>query len=67
VAIATHLRQITTATNPWLAARLHMGKPGALSRYVVECKSGLSLPALRYLKKLKNVKSAVDPFFSSLF
>ena len=44
-----------------------MGKPGALSRYVVECKSGLSLPALRYLKKLKNVKSAVDPFFSSLF
>ena len=59
VAIATHLRQITTATNPWLAARLHMGKPGALSRYVVECKSGLRPPALRYLEKLKNVKSAV--------
>jgi len=35
------------------------GKPGALSRYVLECKSGLRPPALRYLKKLKNVKSAV--------
>ena len=30
-----------------------------LSRYVVECKSGLRPPALRYLKKLKNAKSAV--------
>jgi hypothetical protein len=40
VAIATHLRTRTTASNPWLAAALNMGAPAALSRYVGECRAG---------------------------
>jgi len=59
VATATHIRTVTTATNPWLAAQLHMGKPGALSRYVAECKAGHRISAARLLNALRNVKSEV--------
>jgi len=40
VAIAVHLKATTTVTNPWLARRLHMGAPDALSRYCTECRLG---------------------------
>lgn len=40
VGLATHLKTTTTVSNPWLAEILHMGAPGALSRYVTECRTG---------------------------
>lgn len=36
VAIAAELRASSTATNAWIAGALHMGAPGAVSRYVGE-------------------------------
>ena len=52
VALATHLRSSTTATNPWLAEALRMGAPGALSRYVTECKTGRRRDAKRWHDKI---------------
>ena len=54
VAIATYLRRSSTASNPWLADALHMGAPGALSRYVAECKAGQRPGTQRWLKKMPN-------------
>lgn len=52
VAIAAHLKATTTATNPWLAAELHMGAPEGVSRYVSELREGKRPEAERYLKVL---------------
>lgn len=52
VALATHLRATTTATNPWLARTLKMGAPAALSRYVTECKTGRRRDTQRWHAKI---------------
>lgn len=39
VAVAAAMKSATTASNPWLAARLHMGSPFRLSRLVSECRT----------------------------
>jgi REP element-mobilizing transposase RayT len=36
IEVASRLRASSTATNAWITARLHMGAPGAVSRYVGE-------------------------------
>ncbi len=56
VAIVTHMRRTTTASNPWLAQALAMGAPNALSRYVAECRGGLRPGAASLLRKLKKIK-----------
>ncbi len=38
VAVAAVLKTTTTASNPWLAERLHMGSPFRLSRLVSDCR-----------------------------
>lgn len=45
IEIASKLRATTTATNAWIAARLHMGAPGAVSRYVGEWRTAQSVVA----------------------
>lgn len=54
VAIATHLKATTTATNPWLALRLHMGHPDAVSRYCAECRAGRRKEAFELMQKLSD-------------
>ena len=39
VAIAAAMKSATTASNPWLAQRLHMGSPFRLSRLVTACRN----------------------------
>ena len=39
VAVAAELKRSTTASNPWLAQRLHMGSPFRLSRLVTQCRN----------------------------
>lgn len=39
VAVAAAMKSATTASNPWLAQRLHMGSPFRLSRLVTECRN----------------------------
>jgi len=40
IGIAVELRASSTATNAWIAGALHMGAPGAVSRYVGEWRAG---------------------------
>ncbi len=40
VAIASHLKTVSTATNVWLAGQLEMGVPSGVSRYVAQLKQG---------------------------
>jgi putative transposase len=40
VAVAAAMKTTTTASNPWLADRLHMGSPFRLSRLVTKCRNG---------------------------
>lgn len=56
VALATHLKACTTASNPWLAATLHMGAPAALSRYVAECRRGDRPETRDWLAKISKSK-----------
>lgn len=39
VAVAAAMKSTSTASNPWLAHRLHMGSPFRLSRLVTECRN----------------------------
>ncbi len=41
VAIACHLKSISTVTNVWLAENLHMGIPSGVSRYVAQMRRGV--------------------------
>lgn len=43
VAVAAAMNRSTTASNPWLAQRLHMGSPFRLSRLVTECRKDPAL------------------------
>jgi REP element-mobilizing transposase RayT len=52
VAIAAHLKATTTASNPWLAEKLHMGAHAAVSRYVAECKAGERRDARKWIEKI---------------
>ena len=40
VAIAAHLRRVSTVKNTWLAEALNMGDPDGVSRYVSELRQG---------------------------
>jgi len=51
---AVHLNATTNATNPWIARRLHMGDPDALSRYRSECRSGRCPVAQELLNQLSD-------------
>lgn len=52
VAIAAHLKETTTVTNPWLAAQLGMGAPEGVSRYVSELHEGQRAEAKQLLARL---------------
>jgi putative transposase len=52
VALAAHLKTTTTVSNPWLAEALHMGAPGAMSRYVTEHRAGRRPEAKRWHAKI---------------
>lgn len=56
VAIATHLKNRTTATNPWIARRLHMGDPDGVSRYCSECRAGQRPEAEALLRKIADIR-----------
>ncbi len=56
VAIATHLKATTTASNPWLARRLHMGDPDGVSRYCAECRAGKRPEAAALLRKITDIR-----------
>ena len=55
VAVAAAMKSHTTASNPWLAARLHMGSPFRLSRLVSACRTdpGPYAAELRRIAKCK--------------
>lgn len=55
VAIATRMKQISTVTNVWLAQRMRMGAPDAVSRYCSECRSGNRTDAAALLKKISDI------------
>jgi hypothetical protein len=57
VAVAGHLKQSSQADNGWLAGRLHMGKPGALSQYVGAMRRGFNPEAALLLAKLSQAES----------
>jgi REP element-mobilizing transposase RayT len=57
VAVAGHLKQSSQAGNGWLAVRLHMGKPGALSQYVGQMQRGFNPEAARLLAELTQAES----------
>ncbi len=56
VAVATHLKATTTVSNPWLARRLHMGDPDAVSRYCAECRAGQRPEAEAALGRISEVR-----------
>ena len=46
-ALASLLRERTSASNGWIAARLAMGHPGSVSRMIGACKSDAEIPFIR--------------------
>jgi len=52
VAIAAHLKTVTTSSNPWIAEALHMGAHAAISRYVTEFRSGQRPAATPYFNRI---------------
>ena len=55
VAVAAHLKQHSTVTNPWLAQALRMGAPEGVSRYVAELKLGRRAPAATLKSQISNI------------
>ena len=55
VAIAAHLRTISTVKNPGLAGKLHMGDPDGVSRYVSEMRQG-KRPAAAILQQIADIR-----------
>jgi hypothetical protein len=55
VAVAAVMKRTTTASNPWLAQRLHMGSPFRLSRLVTKCRTDPSAfqPYVGFIAKCK--------------
>jgi len=56
VAIAAHLRAISTVKNPWLAGKLHMGDPDGVSRYVSELRKGKRPEAAVILQRIADIR-----------
>ena len=56
VALANHLKLTTTASNPWIARRLHMGDPDGVSRYCTECRSGKRPEAAALQTKITDIR-----------
>ncbi|MDO8539047.1 MAG: transposase [Opitutaceae bacterium] len=56
VAIAAHLRAISTVKNPWLAEKLHMGDPDGVSRYVSELRQGKRPEAAKLLRRVSRIQ-----------
>ena len=56
VAIAAHLRAISTVKNPWLAGKLHMGDPDGVSRYVSELRQGQRPAAAAILQQIADIR-----------
>ncbi len=56
VALANHLKQTTTASNPWIARRLHMGDPDGVSRYCTECRLGQRPEASALQAKITDIR-----------
>ncbi|TVR50102.1 MAG: transposase [Puniceicoccaceae bacterium] len=55
VAIASHLRAVTTADNRWLAEQLAMGTPNGVSRYVGEVRRGKRPGAAALVGKISRI------------
>lgn len=56
VAIAAHLRAISTVKNPWLAEKLNMGDPDGVSRYVSELRQGKRPEAAKLLRRITEIR-----------
>jgi REP element-mobilizing transposase RayT len=56
VAIAAHLKRVSTVKNPWLAQRLHMGDPDGVSRYCSECHAGARPEAAALLVRITDIR-----------
>jgi hypothetical protein len=56
VAIAAHLRAISTVKNPWLACKLHMGDPDGVIRYVGELRQGKRPAAAAILQQIADIR-----------
>ena len=56
VALANHLKLTTTASNPWIARRLHMGDPDGVSRYCAECRAGKRPEASALQAKIADIR-----------
>jgi hypothetical protein len=56
VAIAAHLRAISTMKNPWLAEKLNMGDPDGVSRYVSELRQGKRPAAAKLLRRISDIR-----------
>lgn len=56
VAIAAHLRMVTTVKNPWLAEKLNMGDPDGVSRYVSELRQGKRPDAALLATKITDIR-----------
>jgi hypothetical protein len=56
VAIAAHLRAISTVKNPWLAEKLNMGDPDGVSRYVSELRKGKRPEAAVILQRIADIR-----------
>lgn len=56
VAIAAHLRRVSTVKNPWLAENLRMGDPDGVSRYVSEARRGLRIDASKLEREIVHVR-----------
>ena len=55
LAVAAHLKQHSTVTNPWLAQVLQRGAPEGVSRYVAELKLGRRAPAATLKSQISNI------------
>ena len=54
VAIAAHLKTMTTSSNPWIAEALHLGAHAAISRCMTEFRSRKGPSASPYFRRLSN-------------
>jgi putative transposase len=52
IALAAFLKTFSTASNPWIASRLGIGHPDALSRYVAEMRAGRRPDAQAIFKRI---------------
>jgi len=56
IAIAAHLRAVSTVKNPWLAKKLNMGDPDGVSRYVSELRQGKRPAAAELALRITDIR-----------